>query len=231
MAGVGNADVPAVSGGRSQKLTYRAIVPSGVSSGIYMVLEMRDGDRSKPLDKVIRKAVVNMNDIITHMLLKMDVWEQAEIDKPTVETLDGTKNEWGLVHSATWRKGNCRHTAASEVSFYTYISTVSGKPTNKCMVPVLSFVVISGGSHAGTCLACLEFMIVPTAAGSFAKDMITDSEVYHMLNVGHQDDVRRDASNVGDWTDFALSMQDNNQALDFFTESLELDCGVWPRCE
>ena len=74
--------------------------------------------------------------------------------------------------------------AASEVSLYTYISKLS--------------------SSAGICLSCLEFMIVPTGAGSFAKDMITDSEVYHMLNVGHQENVRRDACNVGDWTDFAL---------------------------
>ena len=43
-------------------------------SGIYMVLEMRDGDKSKLLDKGIQKAVVNINDIITHRLLKMDVW-------------------------------------------------------------------------------------------------------------------------------------------------------------
>ena len=74
MAGVGNADVPAVSGGRSQKLIYRAFVPTGVSSGIYMVLEMRDGDKHKLVDKGIRKAVVNINDIITHRMLKIDVW-------------------------------------------------------------------------------------------------------------------------------------------------------------
>ena len=34
--------------------------------------------------------VVNRNDIITHNLLGMDVWELAEIDKSTVETLDGS---------------------------------------------------------------------------------------------------------------------------------------------
>ena len=74
MAGVGNADVPAVSGGRSQKLTCRAAVPSGVSSGIHMVLEMRDGGKSKLLDTDIGKAVVNINDIITQRLLFLDVW-------------------------------------------------------------------------------------------------------------------------------------------------------------
>ena len=73
----------------------------------------------------------------------------------------------------------CAGAAASEVSLYTYISTLSGKPTNKCVMPVLSFAVISGGSRAGTYLSCLEVMIAPTAAGGFTKDIITDSEVYH----------------------------------------------------
>ena len=107
----------------------------------------------------------------------------------------------------------CAGAAASEVSLYTYISTLSGKPTNKCVMPVLSFAVISGGSRAGTYLSCLEFMIAPTAAGGFAKDIITDSEVHHMLKIGHQEDVRRDACNVGDKTDFAVSVHDNNEAL------------------
>ena len=45
----------------------------------------------------------------------MGVWEQAEIDKSTVETLDGTNNEWG------W----------SRVSLFTFISKLAGKPTDK----------------------------------------------------------------------------------------------------
>ena len=64
MAGVGTADVPAASG------TFdRAAVPSRVSTGIYMVLEMRDGDKSKLLDKGILKAVVSIIDIIALKLL------------------------------------------------------------------------------------------------------------------------------------------------------------------
>ena len=48
------------------------------------------------------------------------------------------------------------------------------------------------------CLACPEFLIVLTGAGSVAEDMITDTEVYHTLRFGQQEDVRRDACNVGD---------------------------------
>ena len=42
MAGVGTADEPVASG-----TSDRAAVPSGVSTDIYMVSEMRDGDKSK----------------------------------------------------------------------------------------------------------------------------------------------------------------------------------------
>ena len=64
------------------------------------------------------------------------------------------------------------------------------------MMPVLCFNVISGASRAGNCLACPEFLTVPTGASNVAEDMITDTEVNHTLKFGHQEDVRRDACNV-----------------------------------
>ena len=97
MAGVGTADVAAAS-----ETSYRAAVPSGVSTGICMVLEMHDGDKSKLRDKGILKAVLNIIDVIAHELLGIDVWEQAEIDRTMVETPDGTKNErcWSRANSS-----------------------------------------------------------------------------------------------------------------------------------
>ena len=67
---------------RTDQTSYRAAVPSGVSSCIYMVLEMRDGDMSKLRDKGILKAVLNIVDVIAHKLLGMAVWEQAAVDIP-----------------------------------------------------------------------------------------------------------------------------------------------------
>ena len=93
----------------------------------------------------------------------------------------------------------CRAGAAkSEVSLCTYISTSAGKATDKFMMPVLCFSVISGESHAGNPLACPEFLIVLTDASSVAEDMIIDTEVCHLLKFDHQKDVRRDVCNVGD---------------------------------
>ena len=99
MACVGTTDVPAASG-----TSYCAAVPSGVSSGIYKVLEMRDGDKSKFRDKGILKAVANIIDIIAHKLLGMDVWEEPETDKLLVETLRVI-----LVQSEFQRQRNSRH--------------------------------------------------------------------------------------------------------------------------
>ena len=70
-----------------------------------------------------------------------------------------------------------------------------------------------------------------TGAGNVAEDMITDTEVNHTLKFGHQEDVRRDACNVGDERGFASIVQLNNETLDFLTDSSEQDQGVWPRRE
>ena len=188
--------------------------------------QTRDGDKSKLRDKGILKAVFHIIDVIAHKLLGMDVWDQAEIDRTMVETLDGTKNErcWSRANSsanATLAISMTvyRASTASEVSLYTYISTHIGKSTDKFVMPISSFNVVCGGSRAGNCLAYPEFLTMPTGAGSVAEDMITDTESFYTLKSDHQEDVRRGACNVGDETGFAPSVRLNNETLGFLTGS------------
>merc|ERR1712007_263105 len=117
------------------------------------------------------------------------VTDQAKIDKMMVEELDGEKNEWGwsksklganailAVSMAVCRAG----AAASEMPLYQYIAKLSGKAMDNFVMPVPSFNVINGGSHAGNRLACQEFMILPTGASSFKDSMCVAAEVYHCL--------------------------------------------------
>ena len=56
---------------------------SRLSTGIYIALQLRDGNKEHTLW------------LIAHKSLGMHVWEQADIDKLVVETLEGTKNERG----------------------------------------------------------------------------------------------------------------------------------------
>merc|ERR1719437_280721 len=163
----------------TESALFRAAVPSGASTGIYEALELRDGDKGRLVGKGVLKAVANVNDIIAPALVGMDVSDQAAIDKKMVEEMDGTKNEWGwsksklganailAVSMAVCRAG----AAANEMPLYQYIAKISGKPTDRFVMPVPSFNVINGGSHAGNRLACQEFMILPVGATSFKEAM------------------------------------------------------------
>jgi len=190
---------------------------------------MRDGDKGRLLGKGVLKAVKNVNEVLGPALVGMDVTEQNKIDKKMVEELDGTTNEWGWCKSklganailaismAVCRAG----AAAKEQPLYEYIANLAGKPTDKFVMPVPSFNVINGGSHAGNRLACQEFMILPTGASSFMEAMCIGAEVYHALKGCIKAKYGQDACNVGDEGGFAPSVQANEEALDVLLEAIK----------
>merc|ERR1712100_233429 len=159
----------------------------------------------------------------------LDPTKQTEIDKMMVETLDGSQNEWGwsksklganailAVSMAIARAG----AASKSMPLYKYIAELAGKPTDKYVMPVPSFNVINGGSHAGNRLACQEFMILPVGASSFKEAMQIGAEVYHNLKAVTKKKYGQDACNVGDEGGFAIPVQDNNEALDILMEAIE----------
>jgi len=208
---------------------FRAAVPSGASTGIYEALELRDGDKTRLLGKGVLTAVQNVNELIAPKLIGMEVTAQREIDTLMIEVLDGTQNDWGwsksklganailAVSMAVCRAGS----ASMQMPLYEYIANLSGRPTDKYVLPVPSFNVINGGSHAGNRLACQEFMILPIGASTFKEAMIIGAEVYHNLKGVIKKKYGQDACNVGDEGGFAPSVQDNNEALDVLMEAIK----------
>merc|ERR1712032_953278 len=191
--------------------------------------ELRAGDKGRLLGKGVLKAVQNVNELIAPRLKGMDVTQQKEIDRLMVETLDGTQNDWGWCKSSLGANAIlavsmavCRAGAASmQVPLYEYIANLAGRPTDKYVMPVPSFNVINGGSHAGNRLACQEFMILPTGASSFKEALIIGCEVYHTLKGVIKKKYGQDACNVGDEGGFAPTVQDNNEALDVLMEAIQ----------
>merc|ERR1711939_825426 len=189
---------------------------------------LRDGDKGRYLGKGCLTAVKNINDTIAPKLLGLDPTKQTDIDKMMVETLDGSQNEWGwsksklganailAVSMAIARAG----AAAKSMPLYKYIAVLAGKPTDKYVMPVPSFNVINGGSHAGNRLACQEFMILPVGASSFKEAMQIGAEVYHNLKAVTKKKYGQDACNVGDEGGFAIPVQDNDEALDVLMEAI-----------
>ena len=205
---------------------YRAACPSGASTGIYEAVELRDGGKAY-MGKGVSKAVDNINSIIAPAIKGMSPVEQEKIDKLMVEELDGSKNEWG------WNKAKlganavlsvsmavCKAGAAvKNVPLYKHIADLAGN--TELVLPVPSFNVINGGSHAGNKLAMQEFMILPIGATSFSEAMQMGSEVYHNLKSIIKKKYGQDACNVGDEGGFAPNILENKEGLVLLNEAIE----------
>ncbi|RZB92187.1 Enolase isoform B [Glycine soja] len=204
---------------------HRAAVPSGASTGVYEALELRDGG-SDYLGKGVLKAVENVNSIIAPALLGKDPTKQTEIDNFMVQQLDGTVNEWGwckqklganailAVSLAVCKAG----AAVKKIPLYKHIANLAGNKT--LVLPVPSFNVINGGSHAGNKLAMQEFMILPVGASSFKEAMKMGVEVYHHLKAVIKKKYGQDATNVGDEGGFAPNIQENQEGLELLKTAI-----------
>merc|ERR1712227_1104364 len=146
---------------------FRAAVPSGASTGIYEALELRDKVKSDYHGKGVSKAIANVNNIIAKELVGKD-WDlanQSSMDDLLIN-LDGTANKEKL--------------GANEgVPLYRHLAKLAGNNSDKMVMPVPSFNVINGGSHAGNKLAMQEFMLFPFGAANFTEAMKMGSETYH----------------------------------------------------
>jgi enolase len=169
----------------------------------------------------VLNAVKNVDDLIGPALKGMDVTKQTDIDDAMI-ALDGTPNKAKLganailgVSLAISKAG----AAAKGVPLYQHYADIAG---NKDLVlPVPSFNVINGGSHAGNALAFQEFMILPTGANSFTEAMVMGCEVYQVLKGVIKKKYGQDACNVGDEGGFAPSIQSNYEGVDLLMEAIK----------
>ncbi|CAD1808615.1 phosphopyruvate hydratase [Candida parapsilosis] len=209
----------------TEKGSFRAIVPSGASTGVHEALELRDGDKSKWLGKGVLKAVANVNDVIAPALIKanIDVADQAKIDEFLLK-LDGTPNKSKLganailgVSLAAAKAG----AAEKNVPLYKHIADISKAKQGKYVLPVPFQNVLNGGSHAGGDLAFQEFMIVPSGAPTFSEGLRIGSEVYHHLKSLTKKKYGQSAGNVGDEGGVAPDIKTAQEALDLIVSAIE----------
>ncbi|CAI4845369.1 AGA_1a_G0054370.mRNA.1.CDS.1 [Saccharomyces cerevisiae] len=159
---------------------FRAIVPSGASTGIHEAVELRDGNKSEWMGKGVTKAVSNVNSIIGPALIKSElcVTNQKGIDELMI-SLDGTSNKSRLGANAILGVSLCVARAAAAqkgITLYKYIAELADARQDPFVIPVPFFNVLNGGAHAGGSLAMQEFKIAPVGAQSFAEAMRMGSE-------------------------------------------------------
>ncbi|KAK9390417.1 Enolase, C-terminal TIM barrel domain-containing protein [Lipomyces mesembrius] len=201
---------------------YRAIVPSGASTGIHEALELRDKEKGWG-GKGVLKAVSNVNTIIAPAFVaaNINIKDQAAVDKFLLE-LDGTPNKARLGANAILGVSLAAAKAAAGekgVPLYAHIASLAGSK-NPVVLPVPFLNVLNGGSHAGGRLAFQEFMIAPVGAATFAEALQMGSEVYQILKKLTVKKYGQSAGNVGDEGGVAPDIQTPKEALDLITDSI-----------
>lgn len=195
----------------------RAAVPSGLSTGKYEALELRDGG-NRYYGKGVRGAVKNVNEIIAAELKGRDVRKQREVDELMIK-LDGTENKSKLGANAIAGVSMAVAKAAANtlgVPLYKYIG---GASSNILPVPMLN--IINGGKHAGNNLDFQEHIIMPIGVKSFSEGLRIGTEVYHELRNVLEKKYGKNAVNVGDEGGYAPPMKDVKEALEVIIKAIE----------
>ena len=194
----------------------RASVPSGASTGENEAIELRDGDKSRYMGKGVLKAVANVNNVIAHALIGVNVLNQRAIDKQMI-ALDGTKTKSNLGANAILGVSLAVAKAAAAylgIPLYRYIGG-----TNAFVLPVPMMNIINGGSHSDAPIAFQEFMIRPVGAKSFHEGLRMGSEVFHSLKKVLHD--RNLSTAVGDEGGFAPALKGTEDALESIISAIE----------
>ncbi len=202
----------------------RSGVPSGASTGETEAVELRDNDPKAFHKKGVSKAVANINDIISDIVVGMDCSQQKDIDNAMLEA-DGTDNKAKLGANAILAVSMCALKAAAKVkgqSLYAYVYELShGKTRGNYLLPIPSANILNGGKHAGGDLAPQEFMMQAVGASSFAQATQMTAEVYQTLKGVIAKQYGVTSINVGDEGGFAPALSQTKEALDLIMEAIE----------
>lgn len=199
----------------------RAAVPSGASTGAGEALELRDGDKDRYGGKGVLKAVWNVNNKISDVLIGNDAANQEQIDHLMCE-LDGTDNKSKLGANAILAVSLATAKAVAHAKgarFYEYVAELAGT-TDDMKLPMPMMNVMNGGAHADWSTDFQEYMIIPVSAGNMQDAVRMGAEVFHSLHNILKD--RKYATTVGDEGGYAPFVRDgNNEPLELIRLATE----------
>ncbi len=193
----------------------RAAVPSGASTGVHEAVELRDGDAGVYLGKGVRKAVQNVNGIISDALKGTLVTEQGEIDRLLL-SLDGTPNKSKLGANALLGVSLACAKAGAEYSGLPLFRYIGGTLADTLPVPMMN--VLNGGAHADNTVDFQEFMIMPIGFSSYSDALRCGAEIFHALKALLKSKGLSTA--VGDEGGFAPDLRSNEEAIELVIEAV-----------
>ena len=193
----------------------RAAVPSGASKGIHEAIELRDGDKSRFGGKGVKKAIQNILEIVSPVLINQTFSSINDFDKNLIK-IDGTKNKSKLGANATLALSLAYARALSnskKIELYSFLSEGSDY-----ILPVPMMNIVNGGSHADNTVDIQEFMIAPIGAANFSESIRYGCEIFHSLKSKLKQKGLN--TNVGDEGGFAPNINSSNEVIELIIESV-----------
>ena len=167
--------------------------------------------------KGVRKAIQNINSVISDALVGTNALDQGHIDQTMID-LDGTPNKENLGANAILGVSLAVAKAAAcslNLPLYKYIGGTNAKE-----LPLPMMNILNGGSHADNNVDLQEFMIMPVGSETFSQALQVGTEIFHSLKSVLKSKNYNTA--VGDEGGFAPNLASNEEALQVIIEAIEL---------
>lgn len=190
---------------------HSSSVPSGASTGSHEAVELRDEDETHYMGKGVKKAVENVNTVITKAIIGMEA-DPNTIDE-TMLALDGTPNKAKLGANAILSVSQAVVKAAAHIA---------GQPLWKFMneyyfnskpvaFPQLLVNIVNGGKHASWNFDIQEFMVVPNETTP-SESVRMAAEIFHSL--GALLKKKKLSTLLGDEGGYSPLLSSNEEVLD-----------------
>lgn len=199
------------------RLSGRADVPSGRSTGSHEARVLLDGDPQRYRGLGVLKAVEHVNRIIGPGLIGRDVTEQRKIDM-AMKAMDGTADKRKLGANAILGVSLAVARAAANVCglpLYQYINP------NAHIIPVPLMNCINGGKLTANELEIQEFIIMPVGAQSYSEALRMTTEINECLRDLVIAKYGILATNTGDEGGFATPMKGIWEPFEFMARAVE----------
>lgn len=158
-------------------------VPSGISIGKSEAVELRDEDPKRFAGLGVLTCLEKIAQILAPELIGMDAKDQAKADVLMIAA-DGSQNKQNLGANTILSLSGAiakAQAASAKIPLYQYISILLGAKSSEFLIPTPMFNIINGGAHANRNLDFQEFMIVPTKASSYTRNLKIGVECYYSL--------------------------------------------------
>lgn len=196
-------------------VTGTAAVPSGASTGTFEALELRDGDKDRYGGKGVTKAVANVNECISEVVVGLDATDTAAVDG-AILAADGTKDKSKFGANAVLAVSLAAARAGANALGIPLYRFIGGISADTLPVPMMN--ILNGGAHAANNIDIQEFMIMPVGAPSFSEGLRRCAEVFHKLGAILKS--RGLATAVGDEGGYAPNLQTDTEAIELILEAV-----------